>query len=262
MICFDGASLEGKAPPTPPTLFFLYTPPPPPRSTLPTLFLLYSSSSSAFNPLTSLSYPPFSSLFLFLFLGNRIVYCDGCNAAVHQACYGVAEIPEGDFYCDRCRAVQDMANGQNQNEDDMGLGVDEEPFDPDNARDAIKCCLCPCYHGGIKPTTDGRWVHLCCAVWATATISSSAPSLITGSEGRGEGRGGGEGGVNILDLTEMAPVDVENLPVQPYREVITLALHDRPNMTNTSSLPSSQSPPPPHPPPHLNPPNPLLLMTD
>ena len=40
---------------------------------------------------------------------------------------------------------------------------EEEPFDPDNARDAIKCCLCPCYHGGIKPTTDGRC--RCCWCW-------------------------------------------------------------------------------------------------
>ena len=30
----------------------------------------------------------------------------------------------------------------------------------------IKCCLCPLYHGGLKPTTDGRWVHFCCALWA------------------------------------------------------------------------------------------------
>ena len=24
---------------------------------------------------------------------------------------------------------------------------------------------CPMYHGGVKTTTDGRWVHLACAVW-------------------------------------------------------------------------------------------------
>ncbi|KAJ1383964.1 hypothetical protein B484DRAFT_410963, partial [Ochromonadaceae sp. CCMP2298] len=34
--------------------------------------------------------------------GNRILYCDGCNATLHQLCYGVGVIPDGDFYCDRC----------------------------------------------------------------------------------------------------------------------------------------------------------------
>ena len=118
--------------------------------------------------------------------GNRIMFCDGCNAAVHQACYGVQDIPEGDFFCDRCRAVQMMAD--EELDDDEA----ESYFDPNNARDAIKCCFCPMYHGGLKPTTDGRWVHLCCAIWS--------------------------GNSSILDLAEMSPVDVSAVPVQVYRE--------------------------------------------
>lgn len=118
--------------------------------------------------------------------GNRIMFCDGCNAAVHQACYGVQDIPEGDFFCDRCRAVQMMAD-EEQDDDEA-----ESYFDPNNARDAIKCCFCPMYHGGLKPTTDGRWVHLCCAIWS--------------------------GNSSILDLAEMSPVDVSAVPVQVYRE--------------------------------------------
>ena len=30
-----------------------------------------------------------------------IVACDGCDVPVHQYCYGVAEIPEGDWFCAR-----------------------------------------------------------------------------------------------------------------------------------------------------------------
>lgn len=33
---------------------------------------------------------------------NAIVYCDKCNIPLHQACYGIASVPEGDFFCDRC----------------------------------------------------------------------------------------------------------------------------------------------------------------
>jgi hypothetical protein len=40
---------------------------------------------------------------------NKILFCDGCNSSLHQVCYGVSEIPEGDFFCDRCRAVQSLA---------------------------------------------------------------------------------------------------------------------------------------------------------
>ncbi|KAL3623078.1 hypothetical protein CASFOL_031894 [Castilleja foliolosa] len=27
------------------------------------------------------------------------------------------------------------------------------------------CCLCPVVGGSMKPTTDGRWAHLTCAIW-------------------------------------------------------------------------------------------------
>lgn len=29
--------------------------------------------------------------------GNEMVFCDGCNAKVHQVCYGIHHIPEGQW---------------------------------------------------------------------------------------------------------------------------------------------------------------------
>lgn len=35
---------------------------------------------------------------------NALVYCDGedCEVAVHQACYGIGTVPDGNWYCRRC----------------------------------------------------------------------------------------------------------------------------------------------------------------
>jgi uncharacterized protein (UPF0276 family) len=30
--------------------------------------------------------------------GNEMVFCDGCDVAVHQVCYGIATIPQGSWY--------------------------------------------------------------------------------------------------------------------------------------------------------------------
>lgn len=81
---------------------------------------------------------------------NRIIFCDGCNCAVHQLCYGVADIPDGDYYCDRCKAIQLLFHETTYD------------FDEYTIKHSVRCCLCPLHHGGLKSTNDGRWVHMFC----------------------------------------------------------------------------------------------------
>ncbi|KAF2192764.1 hypothetical protein K469DRAFT_746108 [Zopfia rhizophila CBS 207.26] len=74
---------------------------------------------------------------------NAIVFCDGCDLAVHQECYGVPFIPEGQWLCRRCQLVG------------RGTPVSEHPG----------CIFCPNIDGAFKQTTTMKWAHLLCAMW-------------------------------------------------------------------------------------------------
>ncbi|XP_071086875.1 protein Jade-3-like [Haliotis cracherodii] len=68
---------------------------------------------------------------------NEMVFCDGCDICVHQACYGIQNIPEGRWLCRTC-----------------SLGI--KPT----------CILCPKTGGAMKSTKSGtKWAHVSCALW-------------------------------------------------------------------------------------------------
>ena len=33
---------------------------------------------------------------------NSLVYCSQCEVGVHQLCYGIVHVPDGDWFCDAC----------------------------------------------------------------------------------------------------------------------------------------------------------------
>jgi len=97
---------------------------------------------------------------------DQILFCDGCDVAVHQSCYAVAEVPEGDWFCYACAAEEKR---------------DDPQWRP-------RCVLCPVeggafmrvYDGDAKPRGDGdQWAHVACAAWINETainVTTPIPS--------------------------------------------------------------------------------------
>ncbi|KAK4341469.1 hypothetical protein RND71_039970 [Anisodus tanguticus] len=78
---------------------------------------------------------------------NLFLQCDKCRMMVHARCYGEREPLDGVLWlCNLCRP---------------GAPVVPPP-----------CCLCPVIGGAMKPTTDGHWAHLACAIWIPETCLS------------------------------------------------------------------------------------------
>lgn len=73
---------------------------------------------------------------------NPIVFCDSCNVAVHQECYGISKIPEGDYFCDLCTF---------KNKNNKAIFNKE-------------CIICKMSKGAMKKLDKigENWVHVTC----------------------------------------------------------------------------------------------------
>ncbi|CCH45348.1 hypothetical protein BN7_4930 [Wickerhamomyces ciferrii] len=78
---------------------------------------------------------------------NAIIFCDGCDIAVHQDCYGVIFIPEGQWLCRRCMISK---------------------------KRKTRCLFCPSTTGAFKQTDNGLWSHVLCALWIPELYFASA----------------------------------------------------------------------------------------
>jgi hypothetical protein len=101
---------------------------------------------------------------------NLILLCEGpgCDVAVHQMCYGVAKIPDGEWLCDTC-AVKKKKKGAK-----------------------YQCAICPVQGGALRRVTtfgkvvpageegkkgrgkgkkdEDTWVHPACALWTPGVL--------------------------------------------------------------------------------------------
>jgi NuA3 HAT complex component NTO1 len=94
---------------------------------------------------------------------NAIIFCDGCDIAVHQDCYGVIFIPEGQWLCRRCMVSK---------------------------KRKIRCQFCPSTTGAFKQTENGLWSHVLCGLWIPELYFASAGHMepIEGTESIPKGR--------------------------------------------------------------------------
>jgi PHD-zinc-finger like domain/PHD-finger len=97
---------------------------------------------------------------------NDIVFCDRCDIAVHQQCYGVHTIPQHDYFCRPCAAHIAAGGSADKVYTSSRKGLHE-----------LQCVLCSerAPRGGAFTRTDcgsSAWAHVACARWLRLQHSS------------------------------------------------------------------------------------------
>lgn len=91
---------------------------------------------------------------------NPLIYCDGpgCEVAVHQGCYGIQEVPEGEWLCAKCHvAATTYSNGELSHNGPTSNGLSHGV--------KARCELCPFGYGALKRTEQKGWAHVICALY-------------------------------------------------------------------------------------------------
>ncbi|XP_039610186.1 protein AF-10 isoform X2 [Polypterus senegalus] len=119
---------------------------------------------------------------------NPLVYCDGhgCNVAVHQACYGIVQVPTGPWFCRKCESQERAARvikgwkGRKSRLQSTGGGrggggrrsmAHRKSAEGGGRGKGLKsvntwrCELCPHKDGALKRTDNGGWAHVVCALY-------------------------------------------------------------------------------------------------
>ena len=147
---------------------------------------------------------------------NQILFCEACDVAIHQLCYGIETVPAGDYYCLACRhfnrqkmnsaverqmRYQAAAAAAAAGETDLATIVQQTS----TAQPLPICCeLCPVRSGAFVPADDSKkrskalaapsvgnnsgnekspdeciWVHMVCAKWQGLNfVESARPKLL------------------------------------------------------------------------------------
>ena len=94
---------------------------------------------------------------------NQIIFCDACNVAVHQRCYGIDTIPSGAYFCHACRHFEV--------DKEVSAARQRGGAPASISRPSVVCELCPRRQGAFVEvqckvaTKKARWVHVGCAKW-------------------------------------------------------------------------------------------------
>lgn len=118
---------------------------------------------------------------------NQILFCEACNVAVHQMCYGIDKIPEGDYYCIACRYLgRNLPTAVPRSSQHVEFAT-LAPTKVSASPLPICCEICPRKQGAFIRTdvrnlsdeerTFGKWVHAVCAKWLGLDYVT-APDLV------------------------------------------------------------------------------------